>query len=760
MSHKKAKSWIATYDVVKELGEGGNATVFLVKDKNTGKEYALKELQPKRENSERKARFSNEIEVLTTSIAGIKGILPIDQYSKDEYWYTMPVATPIMAYINEQNLSVEQIVLGTIELCKTLEELHKINISHRDIKPSNIYFYDNQFSLGDFGLVDFPESHADLTKSTKGVGAIFTIAPEMKRNPKESDGKKGDIFSLAKTLWMLLSNDEKGFDGVYEFGDPSYSLRYTQKCKGIHLVEIEELLHTATDNNPDKRPSISEFKNQLQIWLDIFSNPKKSQESDWNFLKRLLFGNILPDTVIWKNIDEIVNVLNIIGTSPAYNHMLFHDEGGLDFLYAEKSAEEGCIRLYVDNTPCYIVKPLNLRFEGFSDYRWNYFLLELANLNPIFPDSSFLDSEPLIEDSPAHYVSAQYAQYGVYDYDSGVPLPPESKSVLRCKKGTFLIVMKMGFYNRINSTYDGRHGLCTPDEFRKYIEALIAAFTSSYNSINGSKRDNDLSDYEIEYQILNDPLFCKNPFSKDISDSFTDRDILQDEALESYILQNFVSWNFKSLLPECSPHGNISFGFRFVPSEISSFDTAEYYFNKDGLIESINTFPSETIPSDIYLSYDRPTAFSIQKRLESFLSYLFTQQGYEKPSNHQNFIVIEPIRYGNPTHLFRKEEIKFLMQYADDRVDNRLVIDEDGYAKIIAGNPTDKLYPVCHSLWHAGNLYVGKYSSLSVLDDTYLALLQGWQLYLETGHSQFTDDFYDEFSEDVMLENIKKFYNY
>lgn len=331
MSHKKAKSWIATYDVVKELGEGGNATVFLVKDKNTGKEYALKELQPKRENSERKARFSNEIEVLTTSIAGIKGILPIDQYSKDEYWYTMPVATPIMAYINEQHLSVEQIVLGTIELCKTLEELHKINISHRDIKPSNIYFYDNQFSLGDFGLVDFPESHADLTKSTKGVGAIFTIAPEMKRNPKESDGKKGDIFSLAKTLWMLLSNDEKGFDGVYEFGDPSYSLRYTQKCKGIHLVEIEELLHTATDNNPDKRPSISEFKNQLQIWLDIFSNPQKSQESDWNFLKRLLFGNILPDTVIWKNIDEIVNVLNIIGTSPAYNHMLFHDEGGLDF---------------------------------------------------------------------------------------------------------------------------------------------------------------------------------------------------------------------------------------------------------------------------------------------------------------------------------------------------------------------------------------------------------------------------------------------
>lgn len=67
---------------------------------------------------------------------------------------------------------------------------------------------------------------------------------------------------------------------------------------------------------------------------------------------------------------------------------------------------------------CYIVKPKRLYFEGFgNDFRWNYFLLELAELTPILENN---DSEYLVEDSPAHYVSARYAQYGVYDYESGM----------------------------------------------------------------------------------------------------------------------------------------------------------------------------------------------------------------------------------------------------------------------------------------------------------------------------------------------------
>ena len=56
---------------------------------------------------------------------------------------------------------------------------------------------------------------------------------------------------------MFLSDDEKGFDGVYNYADPQFSLYYIKKYKNEHLVELEELLTDATNNNPSERPIIS-----------------------------------------------------------------------------------------------------------------------------------------------------------------------------------------------------------------------------------------------------------------------------------------------------------------------------------------------------------------------------------------------------------------------------------------------------------------------------------------------------------------------
>jgi hypothetical protein len=51
----------------------------------------------------------------------------------------------------------------------------------------------------------------------------------------------------------------------------------------------------------------------------------------------------------------------------------------------------------------------------------------------------------------------------------GKQLPDNYKVVNRYLKGKFLIILKSGPYNKINSTYDGRHGMCSSDEFRSYI---------------------------------------------------------------------------------------------------------------------------------------------------------------------------------------------------------------------------------------------------------------------------------------------------
>lgn len=643
--------------------------------------------------------------------------------------------------------------------------MHSKEISHRDIKPSNIYYYKDRFYFGDFGLAEFPDNLNDFTKSDKGLGAIFTIAPEMKRNPKEADGKKADVFSLAKTMWMFLFKDEKGFDGVYNHLDPSHSLRYLDKYKQIHLVEIDELLKDATDNNPDTRPTIREFKERIENWLEICSDTDKSQASDWNFLNKQLFGFNPPESSSWRTIDKIVEVLNVVGRTPAYNHMFFHDRGGLDFSYTEIAAEDGCIRLYDTTGFCYIAKPKKLYFEGFDkNYKWNYFLLELDKLNPVFGNHSYADDEYLVEDSPAHYVSAQYAQYGVYDYDTGVPLPEGYQTVCRYTKGKFLIVMKAGPYNGINGTYDGRHGDCSADEFRDYIDDLIKLYSKLYDYAKQDDKLKNLSDKYIEDRILHLEEFNKNPFKNNSSKKDNTVEInkkfANQQKSKDYINQKFHTWNFSNMLYNYSSIDStaIKFVFEFTyPNtgfSLEMFKGINHYICTDGWIRKLNSYSDKKC----YCIYDRKIAIDLKDKLEKRVSEILKENNLPELEKYEVCFSIETIRCGKPTHLFTKQEIKEAMRNADDRLNNQLIIDENGYARVIKDDGYSYLFPVSHESWSAGNVYVGKYSKMSTLDDDYILSLQGWLLYLKIGQNQRMDFLHDNTNIEELLIEIKKFY--
>lgn len=758
----KQKSWNNYYEIIDELGEGGNAKVYRVKCKEDNEEYALKVLVVG--GKEKHSRFVNEINTIKDNYQIIEGIIPIYRFSVEEYWYTMPIAISAVDYILENKLDIEEIVKGIISLSETLEKLHEKDICHRDIKPSNIYYYNNRFAFGDFGLVDFPNNTDDFTKSDKGLGAIFTIAPEMKRNPKKADSKKADAFSLAKTMWMFLTNNEKGFDGVYNYLDPSHSLRYLEQYKNTHLVEIDELLKDSTDNNPDVRPTIEEFKERLINWIGVYSDIDKSQASDWNFLNKQLFGLNPPESSSWRNINKIVEILNIIGKTPAYNHMLFHDKGGLDFSFAEIADEENCIKLYDTSGFCYIVRPKILYFEGFNEnYRWNYFLLEFDKLSPILSAEDDCDNEHLVEDYPAHYVSAQYAQYGVYDYETAIPLPKGFKTVYRYIRGKFLIVLKNGPYNGINGTYDGRHGDCSASEFRNYIEWLLNLYSKLYQYIKSNDEFKGLPDEEIEDRILNLGEFNKNPFKKDLFKEYdvSNRKKKYSERKKSkdYIKQNFMNWDFCDMLQICplTNSATIKFVFEFLPSgnEISLglFEEMNYYICTDGHIKKMNPYSDEKC----FCLYDRKAAIDLEYNLEKRVSEILKQNGLAE-LEYETYFSVRAIRCGKPIHLFTKQEIEVAMRYADDRLDNQLVIDENGYAKVIERDEGSYLYPVRHELWCSGNMYVGKYSSLSTLEDDYISSLQGWLLYLKTGRPQYMDYVHDNRNEKDLIQEIMTYY--
>lgn len=757
------KRWHDNYENMGELGEGGNAKVYHVKCKVDNKDYALKDLIAG--GNEKKGRFIDEINVIKDNCTEVEGIIPIIRYSIDEYWYTMPIAESALNYLDVNEIDIKKTIDHIIQLCETLEYLHEKGISHRDIKPSNIYFFENRFYFGDFGLVEFPESTNDFTRSDKGLGAIFTIAPEMKRDPKNADGKKADVFSLAKTLWMFLTKDEKGFDGVYSYLDSNHSLRCIDKYKDTHLVELDELLKDATDNSPDIRPTITEFKERLINWVDIYSDVDKSQASDWKFLNKQLFGSNPPDSSSWRNIHKIVEVLNIIGKTPAYNHMLFHDNGGLDFSRAEVASEDNCIKLYDKTGFCHVVKPKILYFEGFDkNYKWNYFLLELDKLTPILGDDKRFDSEYLVEDVPAHYVSAQYAQYGVYDYETGVQLPDGYQKVYRYTKGKFLIVMKSGPYNGISGTYDGRHGDCNADKFREYIDSLVKRYMEIYDYAKQDDTLKLLSDEEIENRILHLKEFNKNPFINNYSGNDDSAEIrkrfMNQQKSKDYISHTFTNWNFSHMLQNYASTDStvIKFVFEFTSPNngfsLRSLMGTNNYICTDGKIRKLNSCGNE----QCYCVYDRKTAIDIKYKLEKRVSEILKENNLLELDDYETCFAIKLVRVGKPTHLFTKQEIEEEMRKADDRFSNQLVIDEYGYAKVIKNEVFSYLFPVGHESWDAGNVYVGKYSKLFTLEDDYISSLQGWLIYLKTGRKQNMYYVDENRNEEELLKEIKEYY--
>ena len=95
------------------------------------------------------------------------------------------------------------------------------------------------------------------------------------------------------------------------------------------------------------------------------------------------------------------------------------------------------------------------------------------------------------------------------------------------------------------------------------------------------------------------------------------------------------------------------------------------------------------------------------------------------------------------------------MRNADDRNNNGLVIDENGHARIISDEESISLYPVHIETWGAGNNYVGKYSKLYALEESYKFCLYGWYWYLVTREVQYVDFLPEDIDESSLIEQIK-----
>ena len=200
------------YQILRELGRGGQGLVLLAIQVSTKRKVAIKILRDGAYASPAaQRRFLREIELA----AGLKhpAIVTVFQSgsaSDGRLFYVMDYVrgTPITEFVRQTRPSLEQ-TLGLFKsVCDGVAHAHQRGVIHRDLKPSNILVdADGMARILDFGLAKTMTGPADSLVSQTGevVGTLRYMSPEQTRgNPDEVD-VRSDVYSLGTILYELVT---------------------------------------------------------------------------------------------------------------------------------------------------------------------------------------------------------------------------------------------------------------------------------------------------------------------------------------------------------------------------------------------------------------------------------------------------------------------------------------------------------------------------------------------------------------------------
>ncbi|KAH9065128.1 kinase-like domain-containing protein [Lactarius deliciosus] len=314
------------YEVLRTLGAGAHATVYLVREKHTSHLYALKAVD-KYTASGRKvsSRMVLNEQATLTELNGNDFVLPLHACFHDtESFYLVTEYLPggdLQHLQALKELDTEAIRFYMAELLLAIEHVHEHHIIHRDLKPENVFIdTDGHIVLGDFGIAcQFASDTSPDAYFTHGrVGTPAFSSPEVLL--EKDYGFEVDLWAFGVILYEMLSCREAFEVKTVPADDPTWLRHLTQRVERDDPVMFEgpymtddaaDLVRKLLQKSPDARLSdITEIKQHAFFdTIDWTSVASRSLAPPW--VPRLISTRVAgvhfeePDVYVGELYDSV-----------------------------------------------------------------------------------------------------------------------------------------------------------------------------------------------------------------------------------------------------------------------------------------------------------------------------------------------------------------------------------------------------------------------------------------------------------------------
>ncbi|MDD5980499.1 MAG: Stk1 family PASTA domain-containing Ser/Thr kinase [bacterium] len=295
------------YEVIKTIGEGGMANVYLARDVILDRNVAVKVLRGDLSTDEKFVRRFQR-EALSASSLSHPNIVEIYDVGEDDGNYYI-----VMEYIDGKNLkqllkkrgnlTVSEVIDIMLQITSAMSVAHDSLIIHRDLKPQNILIKeDGEIKITDFGIA-MALNATHLTQTNSAMGSVHYFPPE------QASGKgatlKSDVYSLGIMMFELLTG-ELPFRGdnaveiaLKHLKEPIPSVR---SINNNIPQSVENIIITATAKNAKNR-----YNNANEMHEDLLTCLNKERLNEPK--RTLKYDEGISDVVTItnnKNIDDSI----------------------------------------------------------------------------------------------------------------------------------------------------------------------------------------------------------------------------------------------------------------------------------------------------------------------------------------------------------------------------------------------------------------------------------------------------------------------